>query len=199
MPTPKHYFTSDPHFGHEGVLKFSDRHFSSIEEHDETLLDEINTLVGRDDILWMLGDVSFKPAGKWRARIKCRKIHFIVGNHDHNKSKTVFSSADYVKQIKLDKHLIYVSHYPNAYWPASHYGSLHLYGHMHRMREETLDACFPGRRSMDVGVDNAFYLYGKYRPFRWVEEIRDVLLARPGHDPLEFYRNWELTNHRQRV
>ena len=40
------------------------------------------------------------------------------------------------------------------------------------MREATLDAAFPGRRSIDVGVDNAKKLHGDYMPFdeEWLHE-----------------------------
>jgi hypothetical protein len=61
---------------------------------------------------------------------------------------------------------------------------------MHRQREATLDVAFPGRRSMDVGVDNAKHLLGEYRPFS-EDEVLEILLKRPGHDILSFYKEFQ--------
>jgi hypothetical protein len=51
-----------------------------------------------------------------------------------------------------DHERIFVSHYPHAYWPRSHKGCLHVYGHVHAEREATLDAALPGRRSPVDGL-----------------------------------------------
>ncbi len=61
----------------------------------------------------------------------------------------------------------------------SHHGAIHLYGHSHSSAEEGLDKKFPGRRSMDVGIDNAYRLLGEYRPFSW-DEIKHRLLSKQG-------------------
>ena len=55
------------------------------------------------------------------------------------------------------------------------------------MREETLDTLFPGRRSIDVGVDTAMRLFGEFRPFSDVWLIKNIY-SRPGHDSVEWYQ-----------
>jgi calcineurin-like phosphoesterase family protein len=84
------------------------------------------------------------------------------------------------------KHQVFISHYPHAYWPSSHHGSFHFYGHCHTQREETLDQVFPGRRSIDVGVDNAALLFNDYIPLS-ERCLIDYLIQQPGHDPVSFY------------
>jgi calcineurin-like phosphoesterase family protein len=62
-------------------------------------------------------------------------------------------------------------HYPMLSWDALHHGGIHLYGHSHGRYEGELDKIFPGRRSMDVGVDNIFRLFGMWRPISLGEVI----------------------------
>lgn len=63
------YYISDLHFGHKNVLAYDNREFSSIEEHDKALIDNWNSVVGTDDDVWVLGDISWYPPMK---TIQCR-------------------------------------------------------------------------------------------------------------------------------
>ena len=190
------HFIADTHLDHEGVLTMSGRLFPNIVEHDNFMLDCINEYVHRNDRLFVIGDFAWRAAEAYTARINCKNIHLIWGNHDRSNFAKAFKSAEDVTEIKIgekgDEHKVFLSHYPHAYWPASHHGSLHLYGHCHRQREETLDRAFPGRRSIDVGVDNALHLLGAYRPFDEFDILR-LLTPRPGHDPISFYTDFQKT------
>jgi len=56
------------------------------------------------------------------------------------------------------------------------------------MAEAHLDAVIPNRRSLDVGVDNAYRLLGEWRPFA-IDEIITLLKAdEPVTD--ELYKQW---------
>lgn len=52
------YFTSNLHLGHNTILKYRGDRFSSIEEHDEYILKNIQKLSKRD-ILYIIGDGIF--------------------------------------------------------------------------------------------------------------------------------------------
>lgn len=194
----KTHFTSDPHIAHENILAITFRKFSSIEEHNGLMIENINRQVAKYDRLYILGDVVWGFEQSWMAQIRCKNKHLIYGNHDKSILGKYFVSCAETAEIKLelperwrkdeDKSVrVYLNHYANAYWPGSHRGSLHLYGHTHAQREVTLSTAFPGRRSMDVGVDAAKITLGEYRPFT-DDEVLDLLMPQPGHDNLSYYR-----------
>ena len=197
------YFTADLHLGHERILDqdFSARPFATIKDHDDHIIDRINAHVGPRDELFILGDFcwtgTYHKPGHFRNRINCRTVHLIWGNHDQASLAKQFSTSQDVRMVKLGIDTTksdrprsieaFLSHYAHAYWPSSHHGALHLYGHNHDSREETLDALFPGRRSTDVGMDTAKRLFGEFRPFSDAWLIKNVY-SRPGHDQVEWYR-----------
>lgn len=100
------YFTSDLHLGDEKVLiSRNGRPFSNIEEMNNTIIDNINRVVGEDDELWILGDFAFRvdkaEVQKFRNRINCRNVHLVYGNHDQDYSQEhIFQSVQYYKELK---------------------------------------------------------------------------------------------------
>ncbi len=52
----KTFVISDLHLGHENILKFCERPYSSIEEHDAHIISSWNSVVSSDDNVYMLGD-----------------------------------------------------------------------------------------------------------------------------------------------
>ena len=52
------YFTSDQHFGHENIVKYCARPYTSAEEMDADLIERWNSVVGLSDIVYQLADFS---------------------------------------------------------------------------------------------------------------------------------------------
>ncbi len=182
----KTWLTADTHFDSKTVMTM--RPFSCPAEHDDHIIERINSRVERNDRLIVAGDFCARGATHFLARINCRQVYLVIGNHDRAQSAKAFKSAEETMTIKIGDLRVFISHYPHAFWPGSHHGHLHLYGHVHAEREEWLDIALPGRRSMDIGLDNAKRLLGEYRPFG-EDEILSILTARAGHDPLSFYEH----------
>ena len=171
------FFTSDLHLDHEKILKYSpyrNDNFYSIQQMNDWFIASINDTVGRNDELWILGDFCWGSGkvGHFRQRIQCRRVHFIYGNHDNKSAGRHFSTADTTSVIRRQNTRIHLSHFPLVEWSGMYHGSIHLYGHAHSTLEERLDAAFPGRRSIDVGMDNAFRLLREWRPFSLKELLR---------------------------
>ena len=186
------FFTSDTHINHTNIIKgvsnWPDtsrcRDFKGREDHNHTIIDIINKYVMPDDILYHLGDWSFGGISSvwwFMEQLACQNIHLILGNHDHHilmnkvlpnhpsqvRAQEIFASVNQANYITIEKKLIYLNHYAARVWDASHKGSYHLYGHSH-------DTLPPSGRSMDVGIDVAYRMYGEYRPFSF-EEIDNIL------------------------
>ena len=59
------WFTSDTHFGHKNILKFCKRPWDTVEEMVEGLIQNWNRVVGKDDLIFHLGDFAFATNGRW--------------------------------------------------------------------------------------------------------------------------------------
>lgn len=80
----KVYFTSDPHYGHEGSLEWARdyRVGKDVDEMNEWLIDQWNSVVTKRDLVHVLGDVTFQEKYiKLIDRLQGRK-QLILGNHD---------------------------------------------------------------------------------------------------------------------
>lgn len=133
------YYTSDLHFGHKNVIKYENRPFSSVEEMDEQLISNWNKKVKKGDEVYILGDFGFisgTRANELLNKLNGRKF-LIKGNHDHsflkdkNFDKTKFEWIKEYETIKDNDKIVCMFHYPIAVWDRQHYGSIHLYGHIH--------------------------------------------------------------------
>jgi len=181
---------SDLHFGHKNIAgeacsvwKKGYRTFSSVEEMDDTLINQINNYVGRDDTLFLLGDFCIANHGyipMYRERINCKNIHMLIGNHDRHLDRYAkyFSSINDVFHLNYNGRQIFMSHYGHRVWKNSHRGAIHLYGHSHGSLP-----CLG--RSMDVGVDVSYLLFDEYRPFTLDEII--VLLEQKDPEFLDHH------------
>lgn len=89
------YFVSDTHFDHTNMLNFLDNEgkkfrgdiFADVTEMNETMIRNWNSVVKTTDIIYHLGDVTFKPNNFARiaSRLNGHK-RLLVGNHDDPKN-----------------------------------------------------------------------------------------------------------------
>ncbi len=164
---PNYWFTADTHFGHKNVIKHANRPFTSIEEMDEALIANWNSLVKPGDQIYHLGDFAFLPVAQIHQILKRLngELHLILGNHDEPKVFAGFAnSIKDTKTIKVGDQKIFLSHYAHRVWNCSHYGAWNLHGHSHG----TLPR-LPGYKQLDVGVD-CFY----FKPVHF-EEIKVIM------------------------
>ena len=134
------YFIADTHWGHKNCLSFDNRPFKTIEEHDEALINNWNNVVGIDDDVYLLGDISWYNSTKTIEIIKQlngRNLFWIKGNHDNKilknrELRNLFVEICDYKELDLGNGKILVlSHYPIPCFKNHYYGSYHFFGHVH--------------------------------------------------------------------
>lgn len=175
------YCTSDLHINHTNICgpsvsKWSSgyRNFSSIEEMNNTIFDRINEKVGEDDELIIVGDFAFgnkKEIPNHRARIKCKNVGLVYGNHDEGirKNKEYQDLFMWCKDRHYQYHngvLIVFDHYAQGTWLDIGKGAINLYGHSHlsykHNRGRQKDICVEGNNYYPYLLDDL------------VEEFRNV-------------------------
>jgi calcineurin-like phosphoesterase family protein len=172
LTTGKVFITSDLHFGHKNLVRGvtnwrtqdgqipteSTRDFQTIEEMNQRLIDGINNVVGQDDTLIMLGDVSFggfDNIGIFLERLVCHNIHLILGNHDTHIERDRdfvrgrFLSVQHYLEVNIEEQDFVLCHYPLQSWHGLNKGVIHLHGHVHLSPNRK----FGNGKKMDVGVD----------------------------------------------
>lgn len=150
------FFTSDTHFHHTNVLKYSNRPFGNVEEMNEEMIRRWNVIVGPKDEVYHLGDFGFsnkKMCQSVLARLNGIK-YLVRGNHDHKDIRKLTEWAwvkDY-HELKISTpeeiQIIVLCHYPIESWNGRHHGSWHLHGHCHGSLESPV-----WHKRLDVGVD----------------------------------------------
>lgn len=149
------WFTADTHFGHENIIDFSGRPFSSADHMDAVLIEKLWAKVGPQDALWIVGDFAFGPKAKdhnWLetlfAQLPGAEKHLVVGNHDSEATQLLpWSSVTHLTEVADDDGLPAVlCHYPMITWNRARQGALHLFGHVHNQ-------WLGSRNAVNVGVD----------------------------------------------
>lgn len=84
----KIWFTSDTHFGSERTLELSKRPFKTVEEMDKTIIDNWNLVVGKDDVVYHLGDFGCYE----RVKELNGNIILICGNYEIDDIDNKFES-----------------------------------------------------------------------------------------------------------
>lgn len=78
------FLTSDLHLGHDNIIEYSNRPFDSLEEMHEVIIDRWNTVVSKDDTVFVLGDYAMGDRATELSKLLSlngTKI-LVNGNHD---------------------------------------------------------------------------------------------------------------------
>jgi calcineurin-like phosphoesterase family protein len=168
----KLFITSDEHYFHKNIIKYQNRPFDNLEVMNRALINNHNSVVGKDDHVIHIGDFSFGHKEEF-----CRVIRELNGHHyvmdgSHDKALAEYEEwgekpTDVQMKLTVLPKLfeftyngmkVVLCHYAMMTWWASHYNkgemaSYHFFGHSHGRLTHPEGA-------IDIGVDtNNFYPY----------------------------------------
>ena len=152
----KIWFCSDSHFNQQRTLEMSKRPFKDIKEMNRVLVNNWNSVVNKNDIVYHLGDF-----GDYRTREFLNgKIILIKGNYERSgfkeefeKHKDYFDEVyEYIHDINIDQYHINMTHEPlrikDIPIDKNH---INLFGHVHKL-------CMIKPYGINVGLDcHCFY------------------------------------------
>lgn len=188
------YIFSDPHYAHKNICRGTTnwrtpkgeipisqtRDFETVEKMNETIIRNINNVVGQNDVAICLGDWSFsgfETIREFRERLIVKEIHLILGNHDdfiernRGNIREIFTTVTHYNRLELDEYKFELLHYPISSWRNMKRGSMMLHGHCHLPPNKRFGI---GKR-MDIGLDS----HPEFRPYHIIREIVPLLKNRP--------------------
>jgi len=136
------WFTADLHFDHKNILKLQpNRQHETVNDMNNHILSHCNSVVAENDIIFILGDISFSKVD-YLSKLSGNKV-IIRGNHDFG--YPYIDAHDYLDIAYRGQRLV-LFHYPIVHWNGADRGSWHLHGHTHGSFTNS-------GKSMDVGWD----------------------------------------------
>lgn len=172
------WFTSDLHFCHRNILKYTDRinvmglnaENPNLDQMNQWIIDKWNSRVMREDTVYMLGDFSFINTDLTRKLLEKLKghKHLIWGNHDKSLKglENYFESCSQIKEAVFKKEnfpfmeenmTVEMCHFPILSWDKRSHGSVMLHGHCHgNMDDYNTNS---GELRVDVGLDGKLANY----------------------------------------
>jgi calcineurin-like phosphoesterase family protein len=136
------FIISDTHFGHENILRFTDSHsgqrirpqWENVDEMDEHMIAQWNSVVQDQDIVYHLGDVYLggNRGVKVLPRLRGRK-RLILGNHDNGKDQNLLKHFEKITMWRMFPEFgVLLTHVP-VHASAFDYKDLKcVHGHIHQ-------------------------------------------------------------------
>jgi calcineurin-like phosphoesterase family protein len=177
----KHFFTSDWHIYHDPnwpIPIWKSRGYNSSKESAQIIQNTINDKVGKEDILWVMGDLFLNSSDEqcleWLSGLKCDNIYKLWGNHCSNTFRLYrqeimnqFGRDDIEvypitmgkvtflgnhQEIQIGKKRIIMNHFPIHNWNHIGRASYNLHGHSHN-NDHTRNPDFPLGKCLDCSWD----------------------------------------------
>lgn len=144
------------HLDDDRILMFRPN-FQSLRQMNDYIVQRWNSVVGEDDVVYVLGDFAVRQVQYWNSVLHGHKT-LILGNHDpQSVHKAGFVEVCHVKTIHVpgresvglrDTRQFWLSHYPCEAWPGKddQRQVVHLHAHSHGNLKSK-------RRRCDVSID----------------------------------------------
>lgn len=109
--------------GHDREFIWGPRGFNSIEEHDQAIIENWNSLISWEDEVWLLGDCMLgdNETGCRKLNQLVGNIRIIAGNHDTSTRIQMYAN---IRPTILTMGLAYILKYQGYHFYLSHYPTL---------------------------------------------------------------------------
>lgn len=132
------WLIADLHLGHRGIIKYEGRPFKSIEDMDNFMINQWNSVVKQGDDVLILGDLTYHNQSKTKTIISQLNgnIDLLWGNHDKHNERWYqeLGIRKIYRQIRWKDHnspaQVVFSHEPFIQ-PFSYPLALNIHGHTH--------------------------------------------------------------------
>lgn len=138
----RRFYISDMHLFHKTIISDCGRPYTSLKEMHNDLIIKWNRKVGKNDIVYIVGDVATTSKEDELLEVvnifkilNGKKI-LIVGNHDRDSiknfkfRKSFTDIKEYVRIYDGGKKVV-LFHCPMEYWEGDKKGVIHIHGHVH--------------------------------------------------------------------
>jgi calcineurin-like phosphoesterase family protein len=157
------FFASDHHFGHANILTFKRddgtalREFDSLEHMHEHIIQQHNSVVGKKDKVYFLGDVALSrkaSALEILSRLNGEKV-LVKGNHDQCSAEAYLK---YFKDIRGSHQFegVIMTHIPIHPESLARWG-VNIHGHLHYNVVRMPLSQIPDRRYFNVSLERINY------------------------------------------
>jgi calcineurin-like phosphoesterase family protein len=162
------WFTSDSHFFHENILKFTGNDgarirpaWATVDEMNWDMVERWNSFVKPGDKVWHLGDVAFKTTER-AAELDnlLGKLHghkrMLVGNHDNLKSPALHRHFEKIELWKGFKDEGFTCSHIPLRLDSLRDGAVNVHGHIHQnmmMEPGYVNVCVEVRNYTPVHMD----------------------------------------------
>lgn len=134
------YVISDLHLGHSGMMMFRRGFAKTLDEHNERLIDAWNSVIGKRDTVYCLGDFVWNKASLPLLLELKGQINWILGNHDPKVTFELLGDVNinFCAGVWPYKHGVVFSHVPIHPSELAYRWKYNVHGHIHH-RERCID------------------------------------------------------------
>ena len=153
----RHFILGDFHISHQNIIKYSQRPFKDIEDMNNALIFNWNSVVTPSDTVYVLGDVTMnKKYLPLMNEFVGRKV-LVLGNHDIFDAKTYLKYFDDVRGYIVKDNII-ISHIPVHENELTRFqGNIHAHTHENRVMIASENKVIIDSRYYCVSVEQINY------------------------------------------
>jgi calcineurin-like phosphoesterase family protein len=145
------HFIADLHLSHTNMaLK---RGFSTVEEHDEYIIEKWNSVVHKRDVTYILGDVTMEKSSPYELLNRLNGVkHVVLGNHDRRQDiKKLLEYVDSVAGMVQYKGIM-LTHCPIHPMELDYRFNKNIHGHIHDKHSYERDISYPPHDCSDSSL-----------------------------------------------